>query len=187
MPAAAGARRPCYGRPVTGVSSAAGEIVAYLGLGSNLGDRAAMLRAAVAALGATPGVRVEAESAIYATAPVGVGAQPEFLNAALRVRTSLAARALLDACLRVERALGRVRSDDGSKLPRTIDVDLLLYGDARIAEPGLRVPHPELSRRGFALVPLADVALPGLRHPVTGEALDVAAPAPGVARRSAVR
>ncbi len=103
------------------------------------------------------------------------------MNAAARVETALPARALLALCLEVERALGRVRPPGQTAAARTIDVDLLLYDDRVIDEsPDLVVPHPRLLERAFVRIPLADVALPGLVHPVTREALDRADPAPAV-------
>ena len=129
---------------------------AYVGLGANLGDREAMLRAALEQLAAEPGVEVVAVSAFRDTAPVGVVDQPRFLNAAAAVETDLSARELLDRLLGVERRLGRTR--EGPRFgPRTIDLDLLLYGDAEIAEPGLEVPHPRLHERLFVLEPLAEL------------------------------
>jgi 2-amino-4-hydroxy-6-hydroxymethyldihydropteridine diphosphokinase len=96
------------------------------------------------------------------------------------VETALVPRALLDRCLAVEQSLGRVRPGDRHAAPRTIDLDLLLHGGAIIDEPGLAVPHPRLADRPFVRVPLAQVALPGLRHPITGEPLDRCEHAPGV-------
>jgi 2-amino-4-hydroxy-6-hydroxymethyldihydropteridine diphosphokinase len=155
---------------------------AYLGLGSNLGDRAALIAAALEALEAA-GVRVLARSALYETDPVTADPQPLYLNAAARVETTLAPDELLALCLAVERSLGRDRPPGAaSPAPRPIDVDLLLYGDAVISSRRLVVPHPRLLERPFAHIPLADVAGPGLRHPETGEALDSAAPHPGVRR-----
>jgi 2-amino-4-hydroxy-6-hydroxymethyldihydropteridine diphosphokinase len=146
--------------------------VAYLGLGSNLGDRAALVGEALAAL-ESAGVRVRARSPLYETDPVTAEPQPLFLNGA--------PDELLAVCLAVERALGRERPPGAaSPAPRPIDIDLLLYGDAIIDRPGLVVPHPRLLARPFVRVPLADVAAPGLRHPATGEALDRAAPDAGV-------
>jgi 2-amino-4-hydroxy-6-hydroxymethyldihydropteridine diphosphokinase len=157
-------------------------VVAYLGLGSNLGDRAALLAGALVALEAA-GVRVVARAPLYETDPVTADPQPLFLNTAARVETSLAADELLALCLAVERSLGRDRPPGlASPAPRPIDVDLLLYGDAVIDRPGLVVPHPRLLERAFVRIPLADVAAPGLRHPVSGEALDRALPHPGVRR-----
>ncbi len=143
---------------------------AYVGLGSNLGDREAMLRTAVDELGADPEIDVAAVSAARDTAPVGFVDQPRFLNAVAAVDTELPARELLDRLLAVERRLGRTR--DGPRFgPRTIDLDLLLYGDERISEPGLDVPHPRLHERLFVLEPLAeldrDLVVPG-RGPVAG-------------------
>jgi 2-amino-4-hydroxy-6-hydroxymethyldihydropteridine diphosphokinase len=129
---------------------------AYVGVGTNLGDRAAMVRAAVERLRAEPGVEVVAVSSVRETDPVGILDQPPFLNAAVRVETDLSARELLDRLLGIERRLGRAR--EGPRFgPRTIDLDLLVYGDARIEEPGLEVPHPRLHERLFALEPLADL------------------------------
>jgi 2-amino-4-hydroxy-6-hydroxymethyldihydropteridine diphosphokinase len=154
-------------------------VTAYLALGSNVGDRAALIDAALARL-AGAGVRVAARSPLYETDAVTPEPQPPYLNAAARVETALSAAALLALCLDVERALGRVRPPGRAMAPRPIDLDLVLYGDAVIDEPGLTVPHPRLSERPFVRIPLADVAEPGLRHPVTGERLDVAAADAGV-------
>ena len=143
-------------------------MIAYLGLGSNLGDRAAEVAYAMRALAAVG--RVAAQSQLYETEPEGGAAQPRYLNAAVRLDTALDARALLAACLDIERERGRSRGV--AKAPRTLDIDLLLYGDEVIAEPGLCVPHPSLLLRPFVRIPLADVALPGLRHPQSGEPLD---------------
>ena len=132
---------------------------AFLGLGSNQGDRAALLAQAVSRLNGVPGIQVVAVSSLYATAPVGVEDQPEFLNAAAEIRTVLAPRELLAACLRTEAGLGRVRTERWG--PRTIDLDVLLYGDRRLAEEGITLPHPRLPERAFVLAPLAEIA-PGL-------------------------
>jgi 2-amino-4-hydroxy-6-hydroxymethyldihydropteridine diphosphokinase len=129
---------------------------AFVGLGANLGDRGAMLRAALEQLAAEPGVELVAVSASRETDPVGIVDQPRFLNAAAVVETDLPPRELLDRLLAIERRLGRTRT--GPRFgPRTIDLDLLLYGDERIAEPGLDVPHPRLHERLFALEPLAEL------------------------------
>ena len=155
-------------------------MVAYLGLGANLGDRQDELRRACQALSAVG--RVVATSALYESEPEGGAPQPRYINAAVRLESELSARALLAACLHIERARGRVRPADKSKAPRIIDIDLLLYGDEVLAEPGLAVPHASLLARPFVRIPLADVALPGLRHPVSGEALDCAEPDASVRR-----
>ena len=123
---------------------------AYIGLGSNLGDREATIGAALAAL---PGVASVSE--LRETDPVGVLEQPPFLNGAARLETELSAQQLLETLLAVERELGRARRERWG--PRTIDLDLLLYGDETIDEPGLTVPHPRLHERRFALEPLLDL------------------------------
>ena len=123
---------------------------AYVGVGANLGDREATIRAALDAL---PGV--VAVSALREPDPVGVVDQPLFLNGAAALETELAARELLETLLAVERELGRERGERWG--PRTIDLDLLLYGDETIDEPGLTVPHPRLHERRFALEPLLDL------------------------------
>jgi 2-amino-4-hydroxy-6-hydroxymethyldihydropteridine diphosphokinase len=149
---------------------------AYLGLGSNLGDRAGFIEAALARLAAA-GVAIEARSSLYETDAVADEPQAPYLNAAARVETVLSARALVALGLDVERALGRVRPVGWRGAPREIDVDLLLYDAAVIDEPpDLVVPHPRLLARPFARIPLAEVAAPGLVHPLTGEPLDRAAP-----------
>jgi 2-amino-4-hydroxy-6-hydroxymethyldihydropteridine diphosphokinase len=135
----------------------------FLGLGSNLGDRRAHLLAATAALPAHA-VLVRASSSVYETEPVGlVLDQPDFLNACLQVHTDLGPEALLDACKRVEREIGR--AGGGARHgPRVIDVDLLLLGALQYSSPRLTLPHPEVSSRRFVLVPLLelepDLALP---------------------------
>jgi 2-amino-4-hydroxy-6-hydroxymethyldihydropteridine diphosphokinase len=149
---------------------------AFVGLGSNLGDRADTLRRALEFLDAEAGIAVVAVSSFRETDPVGYLDQPPFLNAAAEVETELRPRDLLDRLLAVERSLGRVRA--GPRFgPRTIDLDLLLYGDESLDEPGLAVPHPRLHERRFALEPLAELdaalVVPG-RGPVTAllECLD---------------
>ncbi len=134
---------------------------AFVALGSNLGDRERTLREAVAALGAEDGVAVVAVSSLRDTEPVGVGEQPRFLNGAAELETGLPARKLLERLLAVERRFGRVRADPGEHGPRTLDLDLLLYGDEQIDEPGLEVPHPRLHERRFVLEPLVELD-PGL-------------------------
>jgi 2-amino-4-hydroxy-6-hydroxymethyldihydropteridine diphosphokinase len=124
--------------------------VAYVGLGSNLGDRETTIRAAIAALEG-----VVAVSELRETDPVGVTEQPAFLNGAVAVETELSPRELLASLLAVERELGRERSERWG--PRTIDLDLLLYGTETVDEPGLTVPHPHLHERRFALEPLVEL------------------------------
>ena len=133
---------------------------AYVGLGANLGDRERAVRAAVDALAAEDGVEVVSVYVLRETEPVGVGQQPLYLNGAAELETTLTARRLLDRLLAVEQRFGRIRVP-GEQGPRTLDLDLLLYGDEVIDEPGLTVPHPRLHERRFVLEPLAELA-PGL-------------------------
>jgi 2-amino-4-hydroxy-6-hydroxymethyldihydropteridine diphosphokinase len=139
---------------------------AYVGLGANLGDRERTLRAAVDALVDEDGIEVVAVSALRETDPVGVGEQPRYLNGAVALETTVSARDLLDRLLAVEQRFGRVRVP-GEHAPRTLDLDLLLYGDGEIDEPGLTVPHPRLHERRFVLEPLAELD-PGLVIPGRG-------------------
>ena len=138
---------------------------AFVGIGSNLGDREDNLRRAVEQLSAEDGVDVTAVSEIRETEPVGPVEQGPFLNGAVRIQTDLGPRELLERLLAVEQRLGRVREERWG--PRTIDLDLLLYGDEVVDEPGLTVPHPRLHERRFALEPLADLA-PSLEIPGRG-------------------
>lgn len=140
----------------------------YLGLGSNLGDRAATLEQALRRL-AERGVEITRRSGLYETAPVGEVDQPWFLNAVAEGRTALGARRVLEVCLEVERLLGRDRLAASFRPggPRTLDLDLLFYGQERIEDAGLIVPHPRLHLRRFVLAPLAEIA-PDLRHPDLG-------------------
>jgi len=128
---------------------------AYLGVGSNLGDRLGHLQAAVDGLAAVDGVAVVGVSYVYATEPVGGPEQDEFLNAVVAIDTELDARELLDVARRLEDAAGRVRAERWG--PRTLDVDVLLVGDEAVHEPDLEVPHPRMWERAFVVVPLADV------------------------------
>ena len=138
---------------------------AYVGVGSNLGDREETIRAAIAAL-----PDVVAVSELRETDPVGVTDQPPFLNGAVALDTALAPRELLEALLAVERQLGRERRERWG--PRTIDLDLLLYGCEAVDEPGLTVPHPRLHERRFALEPLAELD-PELVVPGRGRVRDL--------------
>jgi 2-amino-4-hydroxy-6-hydroxymethyldihydropteridine diphosphokinase len=139
---------------------------AYVGLGANLGDRERTLREAVDALGAEEGVEVVDVSTLRETEPVGVGEQPSFLNGVVALDTTLGARELLELLLAVEQRFGRVRVP-GEHGPRTLDLDLLLYGEELIDDPGLTVPHPRLHERRFVVEPLAELA-PGLVVPGRG-------------------
>ena len=147
---------------------------ACVGLGANLGDATASVQGALQALDALPGTRVLKASRLYRTPAWGKTDQPAFVNAAALIDTDLDARALLDAMLAIERDFGRDRATDGSDRwgARTLDLDLLLYGQARIDEPGLHVPHPHLHERAFALVPLVEVA-PDIVIPGHGRAADL--------------
>jgi 2-amino-4-hydroxy-6-hydroxymethyldihydropteridine diphosphokinase len=137
---------------------------AYVGLGANLGPREVTLLRAADLLAAADGVEVVAVAQLRETEPVGLVEQPPFLNGAVAIDTSLPPRALLDLLLEIERSLGRVRGERWA--PRTIDLDLLAYGDERVEEEGLHVPHPRLHERRFALEPLAELdpelEIPGL-------------------------
>lgn len=128
----------------------------YLSLGGNLGDPAKSMGAALRLLDSTPGVEVVAVSSLYRTPPWGKTDQPDFLNAAAELRTSLAPRALLDACLDAERKLKRVRAERWG--PRLIDIDILVFGGQVIHESGLEIPHPRMFERAFVLVPFAEIA-----------------------------
>ena len=140
--------------------------IAYIGLGANLGDRERTLRSALDRLGNEPEIEVLAVSRFRETDPVGLAEQPRFVNAAAKLRTTLTPHPLLERLLAVERELGRKR--EGPRFgPRTLDLDLLVFGEAVIDEAGLTVPHPRLAERRFALEPLADLD-PGLVIPGQG-------------------
>jgi 2-amino-4-hydroxy-6-hydroxymethyldihydropteridine diphosphokinase len=146
--------------------------LAYVALGANLGPREITLLRAVDLLAETEGIHVQAVSQLRETEPMGVVEQPPFLNGAVAVETSLPPRELLERLLEVERTLGRVR--DVRWGPRFVDLDLLVYGDQQIDEPGLRVPHPRLHERRFALEPLAELD-PELTIPGIGRVVDALA------------
>lgn len=138
---------------------------AYVALGSNLDDPLAQVRGGAQALGKLPGTRLVRCSSLYRTAPVGVTEQPDFINAVCEVDTSLPAGRLLQALFGIERTHGRQRDIPGG--PRTLDLDLLLYGELACHEPGLTLPHPRLHERAFVLYPLSEIA-PGLSIPGHG-------------------
>jgi 2-amino-4-hydroxy-6-hydroxymethyldihydropteridine diphosphokinase len=140
---------------------------AHIGIGSNLGERRETIAAALELLAAEDGLEVVAVSSLRETEPVGYEGQPRFLNAAAALETSLSPRELLERLLEIERRLGRTRGEGPRFGPRTIDLDLLLYGDETVDEPGLTVPHPRLAERRFALEPLAELD-PGLVVPGHG-------------------
>jgi 2-amino-4-hydroxy-6-hydroxymethyldihydropteridine diphosphokinase len=138
---------------------------AFVALGSNLGERLANLGDAVRRLCAADGMEITGSSRVYETAPVGPP-QPDYLNAVIELRTTLLPRELLEACLRIEAEMGRVRDEPWG--PRVIDLDLLTFDDRTIAEPDLTVPHPRMHQRAFVLIPLIeldpDPPLPGGRR-----------------------
>ena len=139
---------------------------AFIGLGSNLGDRADNLRNAIRAFAGTPGISVMQVSSMYETEPVGGPPQDDYLNAVLEIDTVLGHRALFDACMTIEHALGRDRGTEERWGPRPIDCDLLAFGDLVVSDPDLEIPHPRLAERAFVLVPWSEIApfvsVPGL-------------------------
>jgi 2-amino-4-hydroxy-6-hydroxymethyldihydropteridine diphosphokinase len=140
---------------------------AFVGIGSNLGDPESQIGSALELLAAEDGIELLAVSTLRETEPVGYLDQPSFLNGAARLETELPARELLERLLAIEGRLGRVRGEGPRFGPRTIDLDLLVYGDETIDEPGLTVPHPRLAERRFALEPIAELD-PGLEIPGLG-------------------
>lgn len=145
-------------------------VTACVALGSNLDDPRVQVEQGFAALAALPHTTLRARSRLYRTPPWGLVDQPDFINAAARLETALAPRELLDALLAIETRAGRVRGARNG--PRTLDLDLLLYGDHAINEPGLVVPHPRLHERAFVLLPLADIA-PDLEAPGQGRVAEL--------------
>jgi len=158
---------------------------AWIGVGANLGDAAATVHAAIAALNEVGGVRLLQSSSLYRSTPIGPGVegQPDYINAVASVQTALTPAALLDALFAIELHFGRQRSVRNAA--RTLDLDLLLYGEEIIDQPGLQVPHPRMHERAFVLLPLAEVA-PDTLIPGHGRAaaLAQALPDQGVARLS---
>lgn len=144
-------------------------IEAFIGIGSNLGEPAVQVRRAVQALDQPPSLRCAACSSLYETDPVGYLDQPRFINAVARVHTTLDPLALLERLRIIEAAQGRQRSIPNG--PRTVDLDLLLYGDQPVNQEGLVVPHPRMQDRAFVLLPLLELA-PSIRIPGIGPAAD---------------
>ena len=128
----------------------------FIGLGSNLDDPRGQLRRAIDAIAAIPGVRLRATSSFYASAPVGYDDQPDFVNAVVEVATELPPAALLERLQQIEQTQGRQRSFRNA--PRTLDLDLLLYGDHQHPDPDLTLPHPRCHERAFVLLPLQEIA-----------------------------
>jgi 2-amino-4-hydroxy-6-hydroxymethyldihydropteridine diphosphokinase len=145
------------------------KVTATIGLGANLNDPAAQVGYALAELDRLPATRLIARSRLYASAPVGYVDQPDFINAVAQVETALAPRALLAALLDIEHRHGRERNFRNA--PRTLDLDLLLYGSAHFHEEGLTLPHPRMTERGFVLLPLLEIA-PDTMIPGRGRAAD---------------
>lgn len=152
------------------------RVRAYVGLGGNLDQPAARIRQAFAALDRLPDTRLAAASSLYRTAPVGYLDQPDFINAVAALETALAPLDLLDALLGLELGAGRERSFRNA--PRTLDLDLLLYGDLTLEHPRLLLPHPRMGGRAFVLEPLAEIA-PTLHIPGLGEVRGLAAACAG--------
>lgn len=145
------------------------NVIATIGLGANLNDPAAQVEYALAELDRLPATRLIARSSLYASSPVGYVDQPDFINAVAQVETGLAPRALLVALLEIEHRHGRERSFRNA--PRTLDLDLLLYGNAHFHEEGLTLPHPRMGERAFVLLPLLEIA-PDILIPGHGRAAD---------------
>jgi 2-amino-4-hydroxy-6-hydroxymethyldihydropteridine diphosphokinase len=141
----------------------------YIGLGSNLGDKRQNIEKAIELLNETPKVKVCRVSNFYETAPVGYEAQPDFLNAAAKVETTLTPQEFLEVCQDIEGRLKRVKSIRWG--PRTIDIDILIYGDLILKTEDLTIPHPEMHKREFVLKPLSDIA-PEAVHPVSGKTIE---------------
>jgi 2-amino-4-hydroxy-6-hydroxymethyldihydropteridine diphosphokinase len=129
---------------------------ACVALGANIGEPLRQIEAGFTALAALPGTRLLARSSLYRSAPVGYADQPDFINAVAMIETELTPHALLDAVLAIERAHGRVREFPNA--PRTLDLDIVLYGDVVLQEPGLTIPHARMLERAFVMVPLAEIA-----------------------------
>ncbi len=142
--------------------------LAYIGFGSNIGDRRAYIRNALHRLAAVEGVILQKVSSLYETAPVGYEEQGQFLNGVAEVQTSLSPHCLLHTLKEIERAVGRQHRIRWG--PREIDLDVLIYGDVCLREEGLILPHPEMHRRRFVLVPFAEIAA-AVVHPVLGESI----------------
>ena len=153
------------------VTSHESRVTAFIALGSNLGDPAGQIRSALGALAALPGTKLVRQSSFYRNPPEGGLDQPEFVNAVAQIETRAGPRELLDHLLEIERAHGRAR--DFPNAPRTLDLDVVLYGDRVVREPALTIPHPRMLARAFVLVPLAEIA-PDAVVPGRGRVADLA-------------
>lgn len=150
------------------------SIRAYVGLGGNVGDVEDTLMEALMAIDGLPQTSIRAQSRLYRSPPWGRTDQDDFINAVIELRTRLAARVLLDYLLEVETRFGRVRSEDDKWGPRTLDLDLLIFGEESLDLPGMHVPHPRMHERAFVLVPLAEIAAT-LEIPGRGQVSDLLA------------
>jgi 2-amino-4-hydroxy-6-hydroxymethyldihydropteridine diphosphokinase len=147
-------------------------VKAYIGLGANIGDPAKQIRGALDALGEIPGTRVTRASSLWRSAPIGYAAQPDFVNAVAEIETVQAPRPLLGELLAIERRFGRERSF--ANAPRTLDLDILLFGNDVVDEDVLKIPHPRMHERAFVLAPLLEVA-PEVAIPGKGRAAELLA------------
>jgi len=144
--------------------------LAYIGLGSNLEDPCSQLQSALVAIGELPDTSLVAQSSLYRSAPLGFPDQPDFVNAVAKIATTLSPQSLLQALLQIELRHGRERTFRNA--PRTLDLDILLYDDIQLHEQGLTIPHPQMHRRAFVLLPLIEVE-PNASIPDVGEAKSV--------------
>lgn len=151
-------------------SLASTVVTAFVALGSNIDEPEQQITRALSEIGALPETRLTRASSLYRSAPVGYRDQPDFLNAVAAIKTRLAPRMLLDRLLAIERAHGRVREFPNA--PRTLDLDIILYGDLALQEPGLVIPHPRMQERAFVVVPLVEIA-PDATVPGRGRAGDL--------------
>ena len=147
-------------------------VTAFIALGANVGDPASQIRAGLRALAALPQTKLAGQSSLYRNPPEGGMDQPEYVNAVARVETALGPRELLERLLEIERAHGRAREYPNS--PRTLDLDIALYGERVVDEPGLTIPHPRMAGRSFVMLPLAEIA-PDAVVPGKGRVADLAA------------
>jgi 2-amino-4-hydroxy-6-hydroxymethyldihydropteridine diphosphokinase len=143
-------------------------MIAYLSLGSNLGDSVRNIEGAIERLSSSSGIRVTKRSSMYRTAPLGMTDQPRFVNSAVEIDTTLSAHELLTRVLDIEREFGRERTVRNG--PRTLDIDIVFYDDVLVKEPELEIPHPRMGGRRFVLQPLAELC-PDFRHPVTQQSV----------------